>query len=257
MKSILKIATLFIMLLAATGVNAAERYYYQIKIYHLKNAGQEARIDAYLQNAYLPALHKMGINNIGVFKPVDVVDTARKVYVFVPFKNLDEMGKVEEKLQKDDDYLAAGKDYLDAPWDNAPYVRIETILLHAFADAPVPTMPNLTANKPDRFYELRSYESPTEKYHLNKVKMFTIGGETKIFKDINSNPVFYGHVIAGAHMPNLMYLTTYNSRQDRDEHWKAFSSNPQWKTLSAMPEYQKNVSKNEQTFLHPAAYSDF
>lgn len=257
MKTIFKIALTTLVLSIAVGAHAAERYYYEIKIYHLKNADQEARIDAYLQNAYLPAMHKIGIKNIGVFKPITVIDTARKVYVFIPFKTIDEMESVDTKLQKDNEYLAAGKDYLDAPFNNVPYVRIETILLHAFADAPIPVMPKLTAEKPDRFYELRSYESPTEKYHANKVKMFTIGGETKIFNEINSNPVFYGHVIAGSHMPNLMYLTTYNSKQDREDHWKAFSANPQWKALSAMPEYQKNVSKNEQTFLHPTAYSDF
>src|ERR1700744_6151394 len=116
MKSILKITLTMIVLFSTIAAKAADRYYYEIKIYHLKSAAQETRIDAYLQNAYLPALHKIGIKNIGVFKPVDMVDTARKVYVYIPFKSLDEMENVESKLQKDNDYQTAGKDYLDASW---------------------------------------------------------------------------------------------------------------------------------------------
>ena len=183
---------------------AADRYYYQIKVYHLKSTAQVNRVEQYLQNAYVPALHKLGIKNIGVFKPITETDTLdRKVYVFIPFKNMDELEATPAKLLKDDQYLANGKDYLEALRPNEPYVRIETILLRAFAVAPGVTPPNLTANKTDRFYELRNYESATEKYATSKLKMFE--SEIAIFNKVNSNGVFYAQVIAGARMPNLMY----------------------------------------------------
>jgi hypothetical protein len=237
-------------------VNAADRYYYQIKVYHLKNTKQVAMVESFLQNAYLPALHKLGIKNIGVFKPITEADTTdRKIYVFTPYKNMDELESTPAKLLKDQQYLANGKDYLDAPVANLPYVRIETILLRAFGVAPTVELPKLTANKTDRFYELRSYESGTEKIHANKVEMFD--HEVAIFNKINANGVFYAQVIAGSRMPNLMYLTTYNSQQDRDDHWKAFFAHPDWKELSGKAEYKGNVQKNEQTFLHPTSYSDF
>ncbi|HEX8350242.1 MAG TPA: NIPSNAP family protein, partial [Hymenobacter sp.] len=105
-------------------------------------------------------------------------------------------------------------------------------------------------------YELRSYESSTEKLHVNKVKMFNKGGEIKLFKRLGFNTVFCGRVLAGSHMPNLMYMTTFENKAARDEHWKAFSADPEWKTLSAMPEYKNNVSKNEQKFFYPVEYSD-
>ena len=247
----------FVLCFCATmKVSAANRYYYQIKVYHLKNAKQVATVENFLQNVYLPALHKIGIKNIGVFKPITDADTTdRKIYVFTPFKSMDELESAPAKLLKDQQYLANGKDYLDAPVANLPYVRIETILLRAFGIAPAVELPKLTANKTDRFYELRSYESGTEKIHANKVEMFD--HEVAIFNKINSNGVFYAQVIAGSRMPNLMYLTTYNSQQDRDDHWKAFFAHPDWVTLSAKPEYKGNVQKNEQTFLHPTSYSDF
>ncbi len=250
------IAMCALFLSTAINANAADRYYYQIKVYHLKSSKQVAMVENFLQNAYLPALHKLGIKNIGVFKLIkEAVTTDRKIYVFTPFKNMDELESTPAKLLKDQQYLANGKDYLDAPVANLPYARIETILLRAFGIAPEVVLPKLTANKTDRFYELRSYESGTEKIHANKVEMFD--HEVAIFNKINANGVFYAQVIAGSRMPNLMYLTTYNSKQDRDDHWKAFFAHPDWVTLSAKPEYKGNVQKNEQTYLYPTNYSDF
>ena len=48
-------------------------------------------MDAYLKDAYLPALHRAGIPVVGVFKPVEA-DTAfgKLVYVFIPFKTVDQ-----------------------------------------------------------------------------------------------------------------------------------------------------------------------
>lgn len=253
---LMAIAACALFLSTTINVNAADRYYYQIKVYHLKSTKQVATVENFLQFAYLPALHKLGIKNIGVFKPITETDTAdRKIYVFTPFKNMVELESIPAKLLKDQQYLANGKDYLDATVANLPYIRIETILLRAFDGAPTVELPKLTANKTDRFYELRSYESGTEKIHANKVEMF--GPEVAIFKQINANGVFYAQVIAGSRMPNLMYLTTYNSKEDRDEHWKAFQANADWKVLSAKPEYKGNVQRNEQIFLHPTSYSDF
>ena len=46
-------------------------YYYELKIYHLKTTAQEQRMENYLKDAYLPALHRAGIKNVGVFRPVE------------------------------------------------------------------------------------------------------------------------------------------------------------------------------------------
>jgi hypothetical protein len=52
-------------------------------------------------------------------------------------------------------------------------------------------------------------------------------------------------------------MTTFNSKDDREAHWKAFFGDDYWKVLSAKPEYQHNVSKADITFLHPTEYSDY
>lgn len=79
-------------------------------------------------------------------------------------------------------------------------------------------------------------------------------GEIDIFNKLNFNTVFYGQVIAGSTMPNLMYLTTFESREDWDKHWKDFA--PLYKTMQDLPQYQNNVSKSIKFLLHPASYSD-
>ena len=237
--------------------NAAQKYYYQIKIYHLKTQAQEDRLDQYLQNAYLPALHRLGIKNIGVFKPVAGDTLGKRVYVFIPFRTWDQLENADRKLLNDQQYLTNGEDYINAAYNDESYTRLETIVLRAFPKMIAPEVPNLTANKTDRVYELRSYESATEKFNLNKVHMFNDGNEVALFKRLGFNAVFYAEVIAGSHMPNLMYMTTFNSKADRDKHWDTFSNDPEWKTLLAKPEYQHNVSKADIIFLHPTVYSDF
>jgi hypothetical protein len=250
---------LSIILIAAINAtaNAAARDYYQLKIYHYKTQEQETRLEQYLQQAYVPAIHRAGIKHAGIFKPVTQQDTDRRIYVFTPFSSLEKLAGIEQLLQTDAKYLADGKDYIDADYKNAPYNRIESIILQAFPGMPSTSVPNLTAAKTDRVYELRSYESATEKYNVNKVRMFNTGDEIGLFKRLNFNAVFYSEVISGSRMPNLMYMTTFNNKADRDKHWDAFGSDPQWKTLTAKDEYKNNVSHADIIFLHPTDYSDF
>lgn len=232
-------------------------YYYQILVYRLQTPEQERALDAYLESAYVPALHRAGIPQVGVFKPVPGDTLGLRMYVFIPFRSLEEFSGLSRKLAEDQAYQDAGKSFLEAPYNQLPYVRIESILLKAFDDMPKPAVPDLVTLKGDRVYELRSYESPTEAYHENKVHMFNQGGEIGIFSRLKFNAVFYASVISGSHMPNLMYMTTFDSKLERDQHWKAFGSDTLWKRISASPEYAHNVSHIDDIFLYPTDYSDF
>jgi len=232
------------------------KYYYQLKIYRLTTKAQEEGLDAYLKNAYVPALHRAGIPSVGVFKAI-AKDTEQLVYVFVPFATWKQVEELNGKLAADNQYQTDGSDYINAAYNKQPYRRIETVLLKAFDEAPVPTAPQLTAPKAERVYELRSYEGPTEKLYVNKVQMFNKGNEVGLFKRLGFNAVFYSEVLAGSHMPNLMYMTTFNSMDDRNKHWDAFNADPEWKALVVKPEYQHNVSKADIMLLRPTDYSDY
>lgn len=245
----------FLMFTASAKENA--RNYFQIKIYHLATDEQEKNLDNYLETAYLPAMHRAGIKTVGVFKPIQKDTGDKLVYVFVPFTSFQQFEQLDDKLLQDAAYMTVGKDYIDAVYNNAPYKRMESILLKAFTGMTGSAVPALTAPKSERVYELRSYESPTEKYYHNKVKMFNTGDEVGLFKRLGFNAVFYAEVLSGSHMPNLMYMTSFNSRQEREDHWKTFVDDAYWKTLSAKEEYQHNVSKADIFLLTPTSYSDF
>ena len=239
-------------------VRSPKQDVYSIRIYQLKTKEQEEKVDKYLQGALLPALHRMGIPKVGVFKPVGN-DTAaiRRIYVLISFHSLEQFAGLPASLLKDQQYLTDGKDYLDAEYTDPPYARFESILLQAFPDAPHLLSPEtLQGPTAERIYELRSYEGPTEKYFANKVQMFNQGGEVGLFRQLGFNAVFYASVLSGAHQPNLMYMTSFDNMASREAHWKTFGADPFWKTLSSSPEYQHNVSHVDIVFLHPAAYSD-
>lgn len=260
--SIASLNILFFYMLVSTSVLAQtskpEREFYQLTIYHYKTDSQEIMLDKYLQQALLPALHRLNIKNVGVFKAIANDTASSKVlYVFVPVKSLDVLTMIPAKLSVDKAYQSTGTDYINAVHTVAPYSRMETILLHAFRLAPQMQLPQLKGDKKERVYELRSYESATEKIFKNKVQMFNEGDEIGLFKKLNFNAVFYSEVIAGSKMPNLIYMTCFENKADRDEHWKQFGSHPDWKKLSSMPEYKNNVSHIDIMFLRPADYSDF
>lgn len=58
-------------------------------------------------------------------------------------------------------------------------------------------------------------------------------------------------------MPNLMYLTTFSDKKNRDEHWNNFVESPEWKRLSAMEKYKNTVSHADIMLLYPTEYSDY
>jgi hypothetical protein len=241
---------------SSAATPAAERpTYFALKVYHLKTNRQEAVIDSFLQRQYLPTLHAAGIPTIGVFKPIGN-DTAadRRVYVFTPFTSLKQWEKIDQETSSK--LLAAGGSYENTAYNNPAYTRQETILLKAFDEMKSLTTPKLATPKNERVYELRSYEGASEKIFRNKVRMFNAGGEIKLFDRLGFNAIFYSEVLFGAKMPNLMYMTSFANKAEREAHWKAFGADPEWKKLSSLPEYQNNVSHIDITFLHPADYSD-
>jgi NIPSNAP protein len=247
---------LALFLLGATPKD--QREYYQISIYHFKTPEQRAAIDSYLKNAWMPAIHKLGMKSIGVFSPIANDTSAdKKIVIVLPAKSLKDLIDLPVKLSRDEAFQAAGQTFIGPNYNEPSFSRLENIILYAFPLAPVLQMPNLHSAKVDRVYELRSYESPTDKLFRNKVQMFNEGGEVALFKRLNFNAIFYAEVIAGSSMPNLMYMTSFESMADREAHWKTFSADPEWKKLSTDPGYQHNVSRADITLMRVADYSDY
>jgi len=239
----------------AAGPLAARPAYFELKVYHLKTARQEAVVDSFLQHQYVPRLHAAGIATVGVFRAIgNDTATDKRIYVFTPYASISQWEKVSQQTAPQ--LLAAGGSYENAPHTAPAYSRLETNLLKAFPEMTALLAPKLTTPKAERVYELRSYEGASEKIFRNKVQMFNAGGEIKLFDRLGFNGIFYGEVLFGAKMPNLMYMTSFANMAAREAHWKAFGADPEWKRLSGLPEYQNNVSHIDITFLRPANYSD-
>jgi len=235
-----------------------ERQLYQLKTYYFETSDQMKVTDQYLKDAFLPALHRMEITPVGIFKPRPSDDDhSMKTLVLIPFTSFNQLLTLDGKLSKDEAYSKAGRDYINAPHDDPPYKRVESIILHAFKNMPNMKTPELESPRQERIYELRSYESATEADLANKIEMFNEGGEVSLFKQLEFNPVFFGEVVSGCQMPNMMYMTTFSDQESREGHWNAFRESPEWKKLKAKPQYQNNVSHIDIHFLYPTDYSDY
>ncbi len=247
------------LLLAALFIStslSAKPWIYQVRMYTLENEQQEAMMDNYLEHAYLPALHRAGIDEVGVFKTIEGKnDGENLVVVFIPLKSMNSFDKLTAKLDSDAEFQRAAVEFRDASYDQPPYKRLEVTLLKAFSETPVYSKPELTTMKDARVYELRSYESATEELHRRKVKMFN-DGESQLFEDLGFEPLFFGQVIAGAHMPNLVYMTCHANTEAQSANWKAFVDHPEWNRMKVLDEYQNTVSHIDKWMLYPAEYSD-
>lgn len=232
---------------------------YEIRIYSMKKNEQINVLDSYLKDALIPGLHRAGIRKTGVFKVIGI-DTAKikKMYVITPYSSISQWKMTKSTLNNDQAFLKASNTFTTSNFDDPPYDRMESILSEAFPMHLNFEIPSLKGPVPDRVYELRSYESPTEHLHERKVTMFNKGDEIGLFKRLNFNPVFYSSVISGSKMPNLIYMVSFENISERDQHWKQFGSDPQWKKISSTPEYENKVSVShiDSILMHPAEYSE-
>ncbi|HEY5462363.1 MAG TPA: NIPSNAP family protein [Hanamia sp.] len=231
--------------------------FFQIRVYHLKNDEQVKMTDDFLKDSYLPALHRFGIKDIGVFKPISN-DTAsvKLIYVLIPFSSSSEWMKISERIESDAKFQSSAKSFLQANSTGAPYERMESILLEAFPKQPFLLLPK--QKNPEQVFELRSYESPTEHLAKKKMNMFN-KDEINIFNRLKFYPVFYGKVVSGSRMPNLMYMPVFKSVEDRNAQWKIFGDDPKWKEISADPVNENNVSVShiDSILMHSTSYSDY
>lgn len=229
-----------------------QQLWYELRTWHFSNDNQQRLTETYLEQAFLPALNRAGIQPIGVFSETQAQGTAR-LFVLIPYPDLAAFAGLADRLAADNAYTTAGGPYLDAPATSPAYERIESFLLHAFKH-----MPGIEApEKKQRLFELRCYESPTEAAGQKKIAMFNDAGEIDIFKRIGARPVFFGETIIGERRPNLIYMLCFDNMDDHDARWKAFGSDPDWQRLKGMDEYSdaRLITRITRTFLTPTSYS--
>jgi len=69
--------------------------------------------------------------------------------------------------------------------------------------------------------------------------------------------VFFGDTLIGPRLPQLTYMLSFPDLAEMDPTWDAFSNDPQWKKLTALPRYsfEPTVSDVSNLVLRPASFS--
>ena len=241
---------------ASQGDGRAAPEVYVWRQFTLRTGAQPRRLSEFLQNAAVPALNRLGHRPVGVFEVVAGVPSPT-TFVLIPCPTLESVATLEGRLEKDEEFLRAGAPYIEATATDPAYVRMEVSILSAFSKVPRVEVPAATATKGPRLFELRIYESPSERAHRMKARMFDEMGEVEIFRKVGLTPVWFGRTIAGTRMPNFMYMLVHDNMAAREKSWDAFRTSPDWKTLSATPGYAdaEIVSNITTVFLRPGAAS--
>jgi len=137
----------------------------------------------------------------------------------------------------------------------APYVSTTSSLLEATGYSPEIVAPVKPPAAP-RVFELRVYHSPTST-QLRALHERFAGPETKIFHRCGIHPILYGSTVIGENMPNLTYLTPFDSLAAREKAWAAFGADPEWvKTRQeSVQKYGQITAINSLAIYRAAAYS--
>lgn len=231
------------------------REYYQLRRYRLRSGPQVKLANGYFEQAFVPAANRLGIHPVGVFNVV-VGDRNPSLYVLVPFTSLDTLVHLDARLAADADYAKAALEFIEAPASAPAYERMESSLMVAFEGWPKLQIPAAAATRGPRAFELRTYESPSDRDHVRKVEMFN-NGEFDVFRHAGFQPVFFGDTLMGSRLPNLTYMLAFDDLASRNRLWSAFGGSPDWKKLSSDPRYafEEIVSNITNVILSPAGYS--
>ncbi len=232
----------------------AKQEYYELRIYEMPTGNRKNVLNDYLSKAALPAWNRLGIRPVGVFNVVSG-SNALNLYVLIPYPDLETLQSTPAKLAADAEYQKAAAEYLGTSIDNPAYTRYETWLLRAFKNVPRLRVPAETLEKKPRIFELRIYESHSERMALKKIEMFNEGGEIALFDRVGLRSVFFGQMLMGPRQPNLVYMTVHQDMAAREKVWEVFRNDDGWKKLSGDPAFANTVSATTVIFLRPAAYS--
>ena len=221
--------------------------------YTLPGGSNKRRVEKYYEEAAIPSLNKLGINDVGVFN-VMYGPNDPSLYALIPHNSVESLMTYQEKLLDDSTYMNASKEFHHSEISNPAYLRIERSLMKAFKGMPkVESAKKSIGNQ--RILELRIYESHNYIKGQKKIDMFNDAGEIQVFRDTGLTPVFFGETIFGQLMPNLTYMVAFKDMADRDKNWDTFRTSDGWAAIKDLEEYKDTVSNISDIIMRPASCS--
>jgi len=231
----------------------------ELRIYHFATPAKQAAFDAFLGATAIPALNRIGIQPVGVFKQLQADNPELKMaadgtdlYVLIPYNSAEAFVSMLGRLIEEGSIAQGDESILAPPKDDPAYQDFESSLLLAFDEAPKVEAPTKAET---RLMQLRIYQSHSDERALKKIQMFNQGGEIALFRRVGMTPVFFGQALTGSNLPHLTYMLGFESPAAQKKAWDAFRQDAGWKTLSKDPEYADTVSKITNIILRPAKSS--
>jgi len=197
--------------------------YFEFFYIHMQNGSQTARISKWLESGLMPICQKHGFGPMGFFN-VTVGPSLPTTLIIFSYPSLTEMETQWGKLNSDPDYAAV---VAEVEKDEPAFYRTEAMLLRSTPFCP-PFVATPAGDPPHKLYELRIYESPTNRQLGYLHDRFGRDGEIDIFHKSGIYPILYADTVFGPNQPNMAYLIPFESETHREKAWAAFGNDPDW-----------------------------
>ena len=217
-------------LLPAQEAAAPAQALLELRYFRMRSGPQMTRTTEYLRKGWLPAAQRAGVGPLGFFSAV-VAPESPFILSLASYRSFEAVLATHNKLAADREFQAVRDEYNSG---EPGYERMENSLLLAFPSMPAVAPPPVQEGRAARIFELRTYESPTERTLERKVKMFG-DGEIEAFRRCAMLPVFFGSALVGRNLPHLTYMLAFDDLAARDKAWSAFGKDPGWQRLRATP----------------------
>jgi len=196
--------------------------YFELMYIHMQSGSQPPRMTKWLETRLMPICQKHGFGPMGFFN-VEVGPELPTAVVIFNYPSLTEMEAQWGRLNADPDYsTAVGEVERDEP----AFYRTEAMLLRSTPFCP-PFSATPEGQPPNKLYEMRIYESPTNR-QLSFLHDRFAGGEIDIFHKSGINPILYADTVFGPNLPNMVYLIPFQSADHREKAWTTFRNDPDW-----------------------------
>ncbi len=214
-----------------------------------------ALTEAYVEQALIPAVNRLGMGPVGAFR-LEYGPETPVLFVLIAGRSVESLVTLDTQLAADPVFLKAADPFWNAPAKSPAFIRVESRLLRALEGWPALVVPPGSATAGKRIVQLRTYESPSYAAHVRKVEMFA-QGEFGIFRESDCNPVFFADTLIGPRMPSLTYMLSFADMAALEAGWAAFGNNPAWKRLASSPRYnyESIVSNVSNLILSPISAS--